>query len=227
MQVYGNSIHDLLAGQPGSLPQRQQSEKSSGGASSQQSSQKSSLQIREIVKGNEKHLFISGLSEFRVACAEDVLRLLRLGNSHRSVRSTEYNEHSSRSHAILQLSLEVESRGVAGATIIRRAKVSNQRHLWRLHCVDRDNRKEGHLRYKETMEGDVNEREQLEPERRLSSPPPTFVGSANRLFISSQLNLVDLAGSEKVRSECFGNLRSRWFASTSANSQSHVWAVEY
>uniref|UniRef100_K3X600 Kinesin motor domain-containing protein n=1 Tax=Globisporangium ultimum (strain ATCC 200006 / CBS 805.95 / DAOM BR144) TaxID=431595 RepID=K3X600_GLOUD len=48
-----------------------------------------------------------------------------MGNRNRTIRATEYNEKSSRSHALLQLSAEVESRGIEGATtIIRRAKLN-------------------------------------------------------------------------------------------------------
>lgn len=40
------------------------------------------------------------------------------------IRSTDYNEQSSRSHAILQLLTEVEVPGGEGRTIIRRAKLN-------------------------------------------------------------------------------------------------------
>ena len=48
-------------------------------------------------------LYVAGLSQYRVASVEDVLQLLRHGAKARAVRATEYNEASSRSHAILQV----------------------------------------------------------------------------------------------------------------------------
>lgn len=108
------------------------------------------LPIREEPGG--KGVYVSGLSEYRVSNLEEVMRLLALGAKHRAIRATEYNEvcvsacatrhshcmrfdtcqtpttlyqASSRSHAILQLKVAVESRGVGGKrTIIRRAKLN-------------------------------------------------------------------------------------------------------
>ena len=49
------------------------------------------------------------------------------GSCNRAIRATEYNDQSSRSHAILQLGVEVEAPGVGkerGRTIIRQAKLN-------------------------------------------------------------------------------------------------------
>ena len=64
-----------------------------------------------------------GLSEFRVQTDDDVMQLLELGNRHRTTRSTDYNITSSRSHAILQLTFEIE-RTDAGQTVISHSKLS-------------------------------------------------------------------------------------------------------
>lgn len=105
MQIYNNEVFDLL----------------------QENKQrmKEPLTVREMIKGNGKQIYVSGLSEFRVANLDETLKLLKTGNRNRTIRATEYNEKSSRSHALLQISAEVESRGVEGATtIIRRAKLN-------------------------------------------------------------------------------------------------------
>lgn len=105
MQIYNNEVFDLL----------------------QENKQrmKEPLAVRELIKGNSKQIYVSGLSEFRVANLDETLKLLKTGNRNRTIRATEYNEKSSRSHALLQISAEVESRGVEGATtIIRRAKLN-------------------------------------------------------------------------------------------------------
>jgi hypothetical protein len=59
-----------------------------------------------------------------VGTAEDVLVLLQIGGSNRAIRGTEANEASSRSHALLQLNVEVETRQEGGSTVIRRAKLN-------------------------------------------------------------------------------------------------------
>ena len=59
-----------------------------------------------------------------VSSAEDVLMLLQQGGHNRAVRGTELNEASSRSHALLQVSVEVESAQEGGSTVLRRAKLN-------------------------------------------------------------------------------------------------------
>jgi hypothetical protein len=54
-------------------------------------------------------VFITGLSEFRIQTTDDILRVIRVGTDSRATRSTNSNLTSSRSHAILQLSFEMES----------------------------------------------------------------------------------------------------------------------
>lgn len=58
---------------------------------------------------------MNGLSSFRVGGAQDVLRYINIGATSRRVRATQYNEASSRSHAVMQLMVEAESSGGAGS----------------------------------------------------------------------------------------------------------------
>ncbi|KAJ0403080.1 hypothetical protein P43SY_009147 [Pythium insidiosum] len=105
MQIYNNEVFDLLQENKERMNEP--------------------LAVREMIKGNDRHIYASGLSEFRVTSLEETMKLLRQGNRNRAIRATEYNERSSRSHALLQLSAEVESRGAEGpTTIIRRAKLN-------------------------------------------------------------------------------------------------------
>lgn len=118
MQVYNNDVYDLLRESP-------RVSRNTNSGRNQKSKIDEALTVREMIKGNGKHIYVSGLSEFRVTGVDEALRLLRLGNQNRTIRATEYNEKSSRSHAVLQISVEVESRGVeSAATIIRRAKLN-------------------------------------------------------------------------------------------------------
>ncbi|KAG3197285.1 hypothetical protein PC128_g6955 [Phytophthora cactorum] len=105
MQIYNNDVYDLLQDNKKRM--------------------KDPLAVREMIKGNAKQIYVSGLSEFRVTNLQETLQLLKTGNRNRTIRATTYNEKSSRSHALLQLSIEVESRGLESATtIIRRAKLN-------------------------------------------------------------------------------------------------------
>ena len=88
MQIYNNNLFDLLGDPDLRRP----------------------LQIRENSKTDGgKEVFVQGISEYRVSSAKDVLALLQHGGRNRAVRSTNYNEASSRSHAILQMSIEVKA----------------------------------------------------------------------------------------------------------------------
>lgn len=63
-------------------------------------------------KANEnRRVFVNGLSSFRVGGPQDVLRYVNLGAANRRVRATQHNEASSRSHAVMQLTVEVKSGG--------------------------------------------------------------------------------------------------------------------
>lgn len=54
----------------------------------------------------KQQVCIVGLQEFRVSNVETIRELIEKGNSSRSTGTTGANEESSRSHAILQLSLK-------------------------------------------------------------------------------------------------------------------------
>ncbi|KAH6781876.1 P-loop containing nucleoside triphosphate hydrolases superfamily protein [Perilla frutescens var. hirtella] len=78
LEVYNEVIYDLL-------------EKSSG-----------HLELRE---DPEQGIVVAGLRSIKVNSAEKILDLLNLGNSRRKTESTEVNETSSRSHAVLEISV--------------------------------------------------------------------------------------------------------------------------
>ena len=83
------------------------------------------MKIRELPlpKGNNKfaknEVYVSGLSEFRVQTSEDILKILAVGTANRMTRSTDFNETSYRSHAILQLTFEIEQFDDGQTTIFR------------------------------------------------------------------------------------------------------------
>lgn len=107
MQVYHGKLYDLLRDKTRTNP----------------------LAIREQYEDNDKNkkmrVHVEGLSEFLVSGLEDVMGLLHQGSCNRAVRRTEYNDTSSRSHAILQMSVAVEiPDSASGRTIIRQAKLN-------------------------------------------------------------------------------------------------------
>lgn len=65
-----------------------------------------------------------GLSEYRVQTASDVLKILAMGTANRHTRSTNFNDTSSRSHALLQLNFEIENKQTDGQTLLYRSKLS-------------------------------------------------------------------------------------------------------
>uniref|UniRef100_A0A5B7ABF9 Kinesin-like protein n=1 Tax=Davidia involucrata TaxID=16924 RepID=A0A5B7ABF9_DAVIN len=83
LEVYNEVIYDLL-------------EKSSG-----------HLELRE---DPEKGIVVAGLRSIKVHSADKILELLNLGNSRRKTESTEVNETSSRSHAVLEITVTRKQR---------------------------------------------------------------------------------------------------------------------
>ena len=102
LQIYNEKLFDLLADGGGNLNIRE---------------------TKTTNRNGKAEVFVSGLSEFRVTSAEDVLTLIQAGTRSRALRSTEMNDVSSRSHAVLQLSVESEKVG-EDYSVIRRAKLS-------------------------------------------------------------------------------------------------------
>ncbi|EQC39136.1 hypothetical protein SDRG_03343 [Saprolegnia diclina VS20] len=68
--------------------------------------------------------FVDNLMEVEVASTRDVEDLMRLGHSHRSVGSHDFNEHSSRSHLVLSI------------TITSVQKADGKRAISKLHLID-------------------------------------------------------------------------------------------
>ena len=102
LEVYNEQLRDLLA------------------ASS--SSAASSLRLREERDGS---MSIAGLTQHSPGSAEEVFRMLEKGNARRTQSSTDANAQSSRSHAVLQISLKMRERDPDRlSSRIRTAKLS-------------------------------------------------------------------------------------------------------
>ncbi|KAJ1457648.1 P-loop containing nucleoside triphosphate hydrolase protein [Pelagophyceae sp. CCMP2097] len=101
LQIYGEKLQDLL----------------SAGAHDDSTP----LKVREAngpaAKRGAKALYVAGLSEYRCEAAAEAVALVQRGLALRTVRATNRNDESSRSHAVLQLRVETRGEGT------RRAKL--------------------------------------------------------------------------------------------------------
>lgn len=97
LEVYNETIRDLLVPDP------------------------KPLNLREDTKGG---MVISGLSEHTLMDAEQVFQLLADGNSRRSRSSTDANDESSRSHAVLQVIVRHRDTWTSANEVMRTGKLS-------------------------------------------------------------------------------------------------------
>ncbi|KAL4144780.1 hypothetical protein PRNP1_013906 [Phytophthora ramorum] len=107
LEVYNESIVDLLEG----------GGRAAGAASP------------AVVKGldvrvGKTGVYVDNLIEVEVFNEGDVLDLMRLGHSHRSVGAHDFNEHSSRSHLVLSITIETGM------------KADARKRLSKLHLID-------------------------------------------------------------------------------------------
>uniref|UniRef100_A0A8C8DI21 Kinesin-like protein n=1 Tax=Oryzias sinensis TaxID=183150 RepID=A0A8C8DI21_9TELE len=69
------------------------------------------LQVKE---SPDRGVFVKDLSRFGVNKADDMNKIMTVGNKNRSIGATIMNEHSSRSHAIFTVTIEYSEKGVDG-----------------------------------------------------------------------------------------------------------------
>lgn len=65
------------------------------------------LRLRE---DNKKGVYVEGLKEERLSCIDDALHTVAIGNEHRKIGATAFNEGSSRSHTVIRISIEASDR---------------------------------------------------------------------------------------------------------------------
>jgi kinesin family protein 18/19 len=91
-------------------------------------------QIRDLLVENSKALalredpekgcHVSGLSEYSPTSADEVMKLLEIGNARRTQHPTDANSQSSRSHAVLQITVRQVDRTADVAVDVRTGKLS-------------------------------------------------------------------------------------------------------
>lgn len=123
LQIYNENLYDLLRDSGPAIEDRMLAFEKD----------KEELKIREVPKARSrlastketpKEIYVSGLSEFRVETSEDILKIVAIGTNNRMTRSTDFNLTSSRSHALLTLTFEIESESESGQTLISRSKLN-------------------------------------------------------------------------------------------------------
>lgn len=135
LQLYNECIYDLLNNNAPSIANNSSYDDEDIGRKdvglkirevSHESRSKKQRKSKQAPSNENMEVYVSGLSEFRVHSASDVITLLTLGSNNRATRATAFNESSSRSHAILTLNFEIEMlQGDAnGATTIYRSKLN-------------------------------------------------------------------------------------------------------
>lgn len=95
LEIYNDEVYDLLATAGASMQQKKDQAMTAGG--------KSSLEIRRDKDGRVE---VPNLTKENVTGIQEVMALLKRGNSNRATATTEMNEHSSRSHMVLSVDVE-------------------------------------------------------------------------------------------------------------------------
>jgi kinesin family protein 3/17 len=88
---------------------------------------KDQLQHLEVKERPDVGVYVKDLSMYVVNNADDMDRIMTLGNKNRAVGATNMNAHSSRSHAIFTVTIECSDKGPDGKQRVRAGK---------LHLVD-------------------------------------------------------------------------------------------
>ena len=68
----------------------------------------------EVKERPDVGVYVKDLSVFMVNNADDMDKLMTMGNKNRSIGATQMNAHSSRSHAIFSITVECSEKGPDG-----------------------------------------------------------------------------------------------------------------
>ncbi|KAL7576298.1 hypothetical protein ACA910_018121 [Epithemia clementina (nom. ined.)] len=91
LEIYNDEVYDLLTSEGGAtMAEKKEGAMKAGG--------KASLEVRRDKDGR---IEVPNLTKERVTSIQEVMALLKRGNSNRATASTDMNEHSSRSHMVL------------------------------------------------------------------------------------------------------------------------------
>lgn len=127
LEIYNDEVFDLLATQGKTTREKQEGAMRAGG--------KASLDIR---RNQDGRIEVPNLTKEKVSSLEEVMALLKRGNSNRATAATDMNEHSSRSHMVLSVDVysgledSQKNKGtlflvdLAGSERVRKSKVEGE-----------------------------------------------------------------------------------------------------
>lgn len=128
LEIYNETLKDLLAPLPplsgASLQTTDRPASPIKGGSSHAAGQAQSSTLRIIEDQKQSRVLITGLREEIVTDAETVLDLLQRGQDERHVGATDWNERSSRSHCVFQLTIESRTRDRDAASAGKEVRIS-------------------------------------------------------------------------------------------------------
>ena len=137
VELYRNRFVDLLA-----PPEPAFAGTAFGSFSSRKSSRSSRSSI-DLHETRNRGIYLSGSDTLHspVTSVDDALRLIRMGNKNRATSATNANEHSSRSHAIVTLHIEVTSTegqsNITSTTKKKQARFARRGPRYsKLHIID-------------------------------------------------------------------------------------------
>ncbi|BGP05895.1 hypothetical protein JCM10049v2_001714 [Rhodotorula toruloides] len=180
LEIYNEELIDLLAGNRDERP---------------------TVQIREDKQGN---IFWSGLREVKVSSAHEVMDLLAAGSALRQTGETQMNAQSSRSHAILSLTVTQRKwTGSAPPTPSSPAMPSSPpspQHNRRLSAIPRVSSPVPGGRSATPTSDRPGSRVGLRPPSQLGRPAsPQDSETGTWVNVTSKFHFVDLAGSERLK----------------------------
>eukprot|EP00820_Chromera_velia_P019035 Cvel_27947.t1-p1 / transcript=Cvel_27947.t1 / gene=Cvel_27947 / organism=Chromera_velia_CCMP2878 / gene_product=Kinesin-like protein KIF19, putative / transcript_product=Kinesin-like protein KIF19, putative / location=Cvel_scaffold3566:524-3441(-) / protein_length=443 / sequence_SO=supercontig / SO=protein_coding / is_pseudo=false len=83
-----------------------------------------SAEVLDLREDPIKGVCVAGISEFSTTSADEVMDLLQEGNRHRTQEPTDANQTSSRSHAVLQVTIQEKERGQGAKASFKVGKLS-------------------------------------------------------------------------------------------------------
>ncbi|SPO22782.1 probable kinesin motor protein 1 [Ustilago trichophora] len=119
LEIYNETLKDLLAPLPplsgASLQTTDRPASPIKGGSSHAAGQSQSSTLRIIEDQKQSRVIITGLREEIVTDSDTVLDLIQRGQDERHVGATDWNERSSRSHCVFQLTIESRARDASSS----------------------------------------------------------------------------------------------------------------
>ena len=133
LEIYNESLKDLLAALPSTSSvstaagNSRPSSPTKGGSSHSSGGSKDTIRIIEDHKGR---VILTGLREEIVTDPNTILQLIEDGQRMRHVGATDWNERSSRSHCVFQLTIESREKNIASG------EVHGETRLSQLNLID-------------------------------------------------------------------------------------------